>query len=114
MPLSAKILALLFAGVFFSIPLFMVDIANRRANRDIQTRGLLGEAEILSYTKRKLLYVQYKFTPKGHQAPLVCTKQISGWGFNKSPVGSVVRVWYLENTPSISVLEPYLASQIAS
>jgi len=50
MPLAAKILALLLAGAFFFILLFMVDVANRRANRNIQIRGLMGKAEILGYT----------------------------------------------------------------
>ena len=111
MPLYVKVIGLLLAGAFFAIPMYMVDRANRRANRDIQTRGYMTEAEILCYTKQKHVYVEYKFTPKGHQVPIISKKRIYGWALNKAPVGSVVKVWYLENAPSISVLEPYLSTQ---
>lgn len=114
MSLSLKIIAVLIAVVFFSIPILMGDRLNRRQNRDIQTRGHIAEAEILNYIKQKYLYVEYKFTPKGQQTPIISKKRIGGWPLRRLPVGTVVRVWYLENAPSISVLEPYLANQDAA
>ena len=71
----------------------------------------MTEAEIIGYEKIKYLYVKYKFTPEGYEAPILARKRVSG---KKLPIESIVRVWHLRNAPSISVLEPYLSSQDAA
>lgn len=99
--------------LFLAFPAFMADRENRRFNLDIQKRGCVTEASILRYVKQKYIYVEYQYKPDSSQAPITSKKRINGWVFNRVPVGSTVRAWYLINQPTISVLEPYLATQDA-
>ena len=110
MPTFVKVIALIAFAVAFLIPLLEIDRTNRRANQSIKSKGYMTEAEILGYEKDKHLYVKYRFTPEGNDAPIIAKKRIGG---KKLPTGSIVRVWHLRHAPSISVLEPYLSNQDA-
>jgi hypothetical protein len=84
----------------------------RKVAKDLMKNGEVAEAEILGYTQDELIWVQYKFTTSRGKA-VSCNKPLLH-GYKRLPIGTKVPVRYMKAHPTISVLEPYAASQDAS
>ena len=100
-------------GVLIILPMTLIYRSGRTVVKEVMEEGILGEAEILGYTRDShRIFVRYVFTPHGSNTPLVCEKGLEHGG-DKMPIGTKVPVRYKAAYPFISVLIPYAHTQNA-
>jgi hypothetical protein len=102
--------AFIVIGLVYVLPFFGAVNSEARFNAKLLAEGKCGEAEILGYSVGDVWVVKYRFTPEGFDGPIECSKPLSAFA-ERFPIGTTVKVRYLAQHPSLSILEPYIGAQ---
>jgi hypothetical protein len=116
-PMLWFLIGITLLGIGYSVPFMLAFRAQQKENKHLLATGAESEAVITGYQTRATRYavyhyVQYQFTAaSGNQ--IDCTKRIGQYE-QEFPAGTQVKVRYMPQYPSISILLPYAKTQIPS